>query len=251
PRSTPATYIGIFDEIRKLFASTQAARQMGFGPGHFSFNAEGGRCEACKGEGIITIEMQFMADITIPCEECHGKRFQKEVLEVRYRDKNIFDILEMTVDQAIEFFSAVNESQERRIVKRLRPLQDVGLGYLKIGQNSSSLSGGENQRVKLASFFADESREPVMYIFDEPTTGLHFNDIATLMRSFDRLITMGHTVLIIEHNIDVIKCADHIIDLGPEGGDGGGSIVCAGTPEQVAECAESHTGRFLKDKLNA
>ncbi len=249
-RSNPATYLKAFDEIRKLFASTQGAKQMGFGPGHFSFNSDGGRCEACKGEGVITIEMQFMADITIPCEECHGMRFKKEVLDVQYRGRNIYDILEVTVDQAIDFFSEVDGTQEKRIVKRLKPLQDVGLGYIKIGQNSSSLSGGENQRVKLASFFADESREPVMYIFDEPTTGLHFNDIATLMRSFDRLISMGHTVVIIEHNMDVIKCADHVIDMGPEGGDRGGTVVCAGTPEEVAACPGSYTGRFLKEKLN-
>ncbi len=248
-RSNPATYLKAFDEIRKLFASTQAAKQMGFTASHFSFNSEGGRCEACKGEGVITIEMQFMADITLPCEECHGKRYQKEILEVEYRGKNIYDILEMTVDGAIEFFSEEGGAQERKIVKRLKPLQDVGLGYLKIGQNSSTLSGGETQRVKLASFFADESKEPVMYIFDEPTTGLHFQDIATLLRSFDRLIAMGHTVLIIEHNMDVIKCADHVIDMGPEGGDAGGTVVCTGTPEEIAACPRSYTGRFLKEKL--
>ncbi|MCM1162741.1 MAG: excinuclease ABC subunit UvrA [Muribaculaceae bacterium] len=249
-RSNPATYLKAFDEIRKLYASTQAARQMGFTAAHFSFNSDGGRCEACKGEGSITIEMQFMADITIPCEECHGKRYKKEILDIEYRGKNIYDILEMTVDEAIEFFGTDSDTQTKRIVKRLKPLQDVGLGYIKIGQNSSSLSGGENQRVKLASFFADESNEPQIYIFDEPTTGLHFNDIATLLKSFDRLISMGHTVLIIEHNMDVIKCADHVIDIGPEGGDAGGSVVCTGTPEQIAACPESYTGRFLKDKLN-
>ncbi|MCM1522638.1 MAG: excinuclease ABC subunit UvrA [Muribaculaceae bacterium] len=250
-RSNPATYLKALDEIRKLFASTQAAKQMGFTAAHFSFNSEGGRCEACKGEGSITIEMQFMADITIPCEECHGKRYQKEILDVEYRGKNIYDILEMTVDEAIEFFSEDKDVQTKRIVKRLQPLQDVGLGYIKIGQNSSTLSGGENQRVKLASFFADESKEPQMYIFDEPTTGLHFNDIATLLRSFDRLISMGHSVLIIEHNMDVIKCADHVIDIGPEGGDAGGTVVCAGTPEEVAACAESYTGKYLRKELKA
>lgn len=249
-RSNPATYLKAFDEIRKLYASTQAAKQMGFTQSHFSFNSDGGRCETCKGDGFITIEMQFMADITIPCEECGGKRYQKEVLEVEYRGKNIYDILEMTVDQAIEFFSEEPGAQEKRIVKRLQPLADVGLGYIKIGQSSSSLSGGENQRVKLASFFADESRQPTMYIFDEPTTGLHFNDIATLMRSFDRLISMGHSVVIIEHNMDVIKCADHIIDIGPEGGDAGGYIVATGTPEEVAANPESYTGKFLKEKLH-
>lgn len=193
--------------------------------------------------------MQFMADITIPCEECHGQRYKKEVLEVKYRGKNIYDVLEMTINQAIDFFGEEAGTQEKRIIRRLKPLQDVGLGYVKIGQNSSSLSGGENQRVKLASFFADEAKEPTMYIFDEPTTGLHFNDIATLMKSFDRLISMGHTVVIIEHNMDVVKCADHVIDIGPEGGDAGGYIVATGTPEEIASCEQSHTGRYLKDKL--
>ncbi len=248
-RSNPATYLKAFDEIRKLFASTQAAKQLGFTASDFSFNSEGGRCEECKGEGFITIEMQFMADITIPCESCHGRRYQKEILEVEYRGKNIYDILEMTIDGAIEFFSEADGAQVRRIIKRLKPLSDVGLGYIKIGQNSSSLSGGENQRVKLASFFADEKAEPTMYIFDEPTTGLHFHDIATLLKSFEHLISLGHTVVIIEHNLDLIKCADHIIDIGPEGGDKGGSLVVAGTPEEVAACERSYTGRFLKDGI--
>lgn len=249
-RSNAATYLKAFDEIRRLYASLQESKQMGYTPAYFSFNADGGRCPACKGDGSITIEMQFMADITIPCEECHGHRFKKEILDVKYRGQSIYDILEMTVDRAVEFFSEEAGAAEKRIIKRLKPLQDVGLGYIKIGQDSSSLSGGENQRVKLASFFADESREPAMYIFDEPTTGLHFSDISTLMRSFDRLISMGHSVVIIEHNMDVIKCADHIIDMGPEGGDGGGNVVVAGTPEQVAECGASYTGMALRDKLN-
>lgn len=248
-RSNPATYLKAFDEIRKLFASTQGAKQMGFSASDFSFNSEGGRCEECKGEGYINIEMQFMADITIPCEACHGKRYQKEILEVEYRGKNIYDILEMTINQAIEFFAEANGAQENRIIKRLKPLQDVGLGYIKIGQNSSSLSGGENQRVKLASFFADENKEPTMYIFDEPTTGLHFHDIATLMKSFDKLISLGHTVVIIEHNMDVIKCADHVIDIGPEGGDKGGEVVATGTPEEIAHNPNSYTGKFLSSKL--
>lgn len=248
-RSNPATYLKAFDEIRKLFASTQAAKQMGYSASDFSFNSEGGRCEECKGDGYITIEMQFMADITVPCESCHGKRYQKEILEVEYRGKNIYDILEMTIDQAIEFFNEDGGTQEKRIVKRLQPLSDVGLGYIKVGQNSSSLSGGENQRVKLASFFADEKAEPTLYIFDEPTTGLHFHDIATLMKSFDRLIALGHTVLIIEHNMDVVKCADHVIDIGPEGGEAGGQLVVTGTPEEVARCEKSYTGKFLKEKL--
>lgn len=249
-RSNPATYLKAFDEIRKLFASTQAAKQMGYNASDFSFNSDGGRCEECKGEGFITIEMQFMADITIPCESCHGKRYQKEILEVEYRGKNIYDILEMTIDQAIDFFGESGGAQENRIVKRLQPLSDVGLGYIKVGQNSSSLSGGENQRVKLASFFAEEKIEPTIYIFDEPTTGLHFHDIATLMKSFDRLISLGHTVLIIEHNLDVIKCADHIIDIGPEGGHDGGSLIATDTPEEIARCEASYTGRFLKEKLS-
>ncbi|MBD5250228.1 MAG: excinuclease ABC subunit UvrA [Barnesiella sp.] len=248
-RSNPATYLKAFDEIRKLYASQQAAVQLGLTPGDFSFNAEGGRCEECKGEGYITIEMQFMADITIPCESCHGMRYTRDVLDVHYRGKSIYDVLEMTVNQAIEFFSEEPGTIEKRIVKRLKPLQDVGLGYIKVGQSSSSLSGGENQRVKLASFFADENSRPTMYIFDEPTTGLHFNDIALLLKSFDRLIEAGHTVVIIEHNVDVIKRADHVIDMGPEGGRDGGTVVVAGTPEQVASCKESYTGQFLKEKL--
>ncbi len=248
-RSNPATYLKAFDEIRKLYAAQQAAVQLGLTPGDFSFNAEGGRCEECKGEGYITIEMQFMADITIPCESCHGKRYTRDVLDVLYRGKSIYDVLEMTVNQAIEFFSEEPGTIEKRIVKRLKPLQDVGLGYIKVGQSSSSLSGGENQRVKLASIFADENSRPTMYIFDEPTTGLHFNDIALLLKSFDRLIEAGHTVVIIEHNIDVIKRADHVIDMGPEGGRDGGTVVVAGTPEQVAACEASYTGKFLKEKL--
>ena len=248
-RSNAATYLKAFDEIRALYADQQGAKQMGFTPAYFSFNAEGGRCEECKGEGKITIEMQFMADITIPCESCGGKRFKRDVLEIEYRGKNIFDILEMTVNQAIEFFSENPGTIERRIVKRLQPLADVGLGYIKLGQSSSTLSGGENQRVKLAYFLAMEKAEPTMFIFDEPTTGLHFHDINLLMDSFNRLISRGHTVIIIEHNIDVIKCADHIIDLGPEGGAAGGSLVACGTPEQIAASAASHTATILKDKI--
>ncbi len=249
-RSNPATYLKAYDEIRKLFADQQSAKQMGFSPAHFSFNAEGGRCEECKGDGTITIEMQFMADITIPCEACHGERFKRDVLDIEYRSKNINDILNMTVNQAIEFFGETTGSSERKIVNRLRPLQDVGLGYIKLGQSSSTLSGGENQRVKLAYFLANDKPQPTMFIFDEPTTGLHFHDINTLMKSFDRLISQGHTVIIIEHNMDVIKCADHVIDIGPEGGEAGGNIVITGTPEEVAKCAKSHTGQFLIEKLS-
>lgn len=248
-RSNPATYLKAYDEIRRLFADQQGAKQMGFPPSYFSFNAEGGRCEECKGEGVINIEMQFMADITITCEACNGKRFKHDVLEIQYRGKNIYDILEMTVDQAILFFSESTGPTEKKIVKRLKPLQDVGLGYIKLGQSSSTLSGGENQRVKLAYFLASESQNPTMFIFDEPTTGLHFHDINTLMDSFDRLIAQGHTVIIIEHNMDIIKCADHIIDIGPEGGDAGGRIVATGTPEQIASASDSHTGRYLAEKL--
>lgn len=249
-RSNPATYLKAWDEIRQLFASQQLARQMGFPAGHFSFNAEGGRCEQCKGEGVITIEMQFMADITVPCEECHGKRFKPEILEVQYLGKNIYDVLELTVDEAIEFFGQEDSAQCRRIVARLLPLQQVGLGYIKLGQSSSTLSGGENQRVKLAYYLSNEKAQPTMFIFDEPTTGLHFHDINTLLKSFNRLIEKGHTIIIIEHNLDVIKCADHIIDIGPEGGAQGGNLVVAGTPEQVAACQRSYTGKYLKQKLN-
>lgn len=248
-RSNPATYLKAFDEVRRLFSEQQGAKQMGFTPGYFSFNAEGGRCEECKGEGTITIEMQFMADIVIPCEACHGQRFKSDVLEITYNGKNINDVLNMTVNQAVEFFGESSDSICRKIVRRLKPLQDVGLGYIKLGQSSSTLSGGENQRVKLAYFLAQEKPEPTMFIFDEPTTGLHFHDINTLMDSFNRLIAQGHTVIIIEHNLDVVKCADHVIDIGPEGGELGGNIVAAGTPEEIMACDASYTGYFLKEKL--
>ncbi len=248
-RSNPATYLKAFDEIRKLFSDQQLSKQMGFTPAYFSFNTEGGRCEECKGEGTITIPMQFMADIEIPCEVCHGKRFKQEVLDVEYRGKNIYDFLEMTVNQAIEFLSESPGSQEKKIIKRLKPLQDVGLGYIKLGQSSSTLSGGENQRVKLAYFISQEKDDHTLFIFDEPTTGLHFHDISTLMKSLNRLVEKGNTVLIIEHNMDVIKSADWIIDVGPEGGDAGGMIVAEGTPVQVAKVENSYTGKFLKEKL--
>ncbi|EHL88526.1 excinuclease ABC subunit UvrA [Coprobacter fastidiosus] len=248
-RSNPATYLKAFDEIRKLYAEQQAAKQMGFTPAYFSFNVEGGRCEECKGDGTITVEMQFMADITLTCESCHGKRFKQDILEIEYRGKNINDVLEMTINQAIEFFSEQQGSTEKKIIKRLKPLQDVGLGYIKLGQASSTLSGGENQRVKLAYFLSNEKQEPTIFVFDEPTTGLHFHDIKTLLKAFDSLIEKGHTVVIIEHNMDVIKCADYVIDMGPEGGDKGGFLVCAGTPEEIASCEKSYTGKYLKDKL--
>ncbi len=248
-RSNAATYLKAFDEIRHLFADQQGAKQMGFNASYFSFNAEGGRCENCKGEGTITVSMQFMADITLECEVCKGKRFKQEVLDIEYRGKNINDILDMTVNQAIEFFGEVDATAEKRIIKRLKPLQDVGLGYIKLGQSSSTLSGGENQRVKLAYYLSNERQEPTIFIFDEPTTGLHFHDISTLMKSLNALIERGHTVIIIEHNLDVIKCADHIIDMGPEGGDAGGKVVCTGTPEEVAACPQSYTGIFLRNKI--
>jgi excinuclease ABC subunit A len=248
-RSNPVTYLKAFDEIRKLFAAQPLAKQMDFTPAYFSFNVEGGRCEECKGEGTITVEMQFMADIQLECESCHGKRFSPEVLEIEYRGLTIYDILEMTVDQAIEFFAGQKGAAEKKIVKRIQPLQDVGLGYLKLGQASSTLSGGENQRVKLAYYLGEEKTQPTIFIFDEPTTGLHFHDIRTLLKAFDALIERGHTVIIIEHNMEVIKCADHIIDIGPEGGNAGGYLVCEGTPEEIVRCEQSHTGRFLKDKL--
>lgn len=248
-RSNPATYLKAFEEIRALMASQQAAKQMDMPASYFSFNAEGGRCEACKGEGRITIEMQFLADVTIECEECHGKRFKREVLEIKYRDKNIYDILEMTVDDAIRFFSETDGTAERRIVQRLRPLHDVGLGYIRLGQSSSTLSGGENQRVKLAYYLSLGSSSPQIFIFDEPTTGLHFHDINLLLKAFNDLIALGHTLVIVEHNLDVVKCADHVIDLGPEGGRAGGYIVATGTPEEIAKNPASITGRYLSQKL--
>ena len=245
-RSNPVTYLKAYDEIRKLFAEQPLAKQMGYTAGFFSFNSEGGRCEECKGEGTITVEMQFMADLVLECEACHGKRFKADTLLVTYHEKNIHDILEMTVNQAVEFFT---EHGAKKVVRRLKPLQDVGLGYVKLGQSSSTLSGGENQRVKLAYYLSLEKSEPTMFIFDEPTTGLHFHDIKKLLESFNALIQRGHTIVIIEHNMEVIKCADHIIDIGPEGGDRGGQLVACGTPEEVAQCEASYTGRFLKDKL--
>ncbi len=248
-RSNPATYLKAFDEIRKLFSEQQLSVQMGFTPGYFSFNSEGGRCEECKGEGTVTIPMQFMADITVPCEVCHGKRYKQEVLDVEYRGKNIFDFLEMTIDEAIEFLKQNEGTQEKRIIKKLMPLHEVGLGYLKLGQSSSTLSGGENQRVKLAYFISQEKQGHTVFIFDEPTTGLHFHDISILLNSLNKLVEKGHTVIIIEHNMDMIKSADWIIDIGPEGGDAGGEIVAEGTPEDVVSAGKGYTGKFLKGKL--
>ena len=243
-RSNPVTYLKAYDDIRRLFSEQQLAEQLGFTPAHFSFNTPGGRCEACQGEGTITIEMQFMADLILECEQCHGRRFKQDVLDVHYRGKSIYDILCMTVNQAVDFFS--QDPACERIVKRLKPLQDVGIGYIQLGQSSSTLSGGESQRVKLASFLTQEEGHPTIFVFDEPTTGLHHKDIEVLLEALNRLISKGHTVIIIEHNPAVILAADHVIDLGPEGGKEGGNIVCCGTPEEVAQCADSYTGHYLK-----
>ena len=245
-RSNPATYVKAYDAIRDLFADQPLSKQLGFTPQYFSFNADGGRCDECKGAGVITVEMQFMADLVLECEACHGHRFKHDILDVRYEGKNIDDVLNMTISEAIQFFG---EHQQKAIVNRLKPLEDVGLGYIKLGQNSSTLSGGENQRVKLAYFIGQERQEPSLFIFDEPTTGLHFHDIQRLLHAFDALIERGHTILIIEHNMEIIKCADHVIDLGPDGGDRGGNLVACGTPEEIAVCKESITGKFLKEKL--
>ncbi len=247
-RSNPVTYLKAFDEIRKLFADQQLAIQMGFTPTHFSFNTPGGRCEQCQGEGTITIQMQFMADLVLECEQCHGKRYKQDVLDVLYRGKSIYDVLEMTVDEAIEFFS--EDPECKKIVQRLRPLQQVGIGYVKLGQSSSTLSGGEAQRVKLAAFLAQESSSPTLFIFDEPTTGLHSKDIGVLLKAFDALISKGHTIIVIEHNPHVILAADHVIDLGPDGGEAGGQIVFEGTPEQLAQCKNSFTGQYISNVIH-
>lgn len=250
-RSNPVTYLKAYDEIRKLYAEQPAAKYQGFTPAHFSFNIDGGRCDECQGEGTIKVEMQFLADVYLVCESCHGKRFREEILEVRYRDLNIDEILNLTVTQAIEFFSRGKDATERRIVKKLQSLEDVGLGYVRLGQSSSTLSGGESQRVKLASFLAREKDTPTLFIFDEPTTGLHFHDIRKLLDSFQALMGRGHTIIIIEHNPEVIKSADWVIDLGPEGGNEGGRIVFEGTPEELILCEDSHTGRALLGKIPA
>ena len=242
-RSNPVTYLKAYDEIRRLYAEQPLAKQLGYTSTHFSFNTPGGRCETCQGEGTITIEMQFMADLILECEQCHGQRFKQDVLDVHYRGKSIYDILCMTVNQAVEFFS--EDPNCAHIVKRLKPLQDVGIGYVQLGQSSSTLSGGESQRVKLASFLAQEDNTPTIFVFDEPTTGLHHKDIEVLLKALNRLISKGHTVIIIEHNPAVILAADHVIDLGPEGGKEGGNIVCCGTPEEVAQCKDSYTGKYL------
>jgi excinuclease ABC subunit A len=249
-RSNPVTYLKAYDEIRKLYSEQQASVQNNFKPSHFSFNIEGGRCEECQGEGIIKVEMQFMADVELTCESCKGMRFKKEILEVKYHGKNIHDILEMTIEEAIDFFVLNNGKTEKRIAVKLQPLADVGLGYVKMGQSSSTLSGGESQRVKLAYFLSQERGSGhILFIFDEPTTGLHFHDIKKLLKSLNALIDHGHSVVLIEHNQEVIKCADWVIDLGPEGGDMGGSLVFAGKPEDLVNCTESYTGKYLSSKL--
>ena len=245
-RSNPATYVKAYDAIRDLFADQPLSKQMGFTAQYFSFNADGGRCDECKGAGVITVEMQFMADLVLQCEACHGRRFKRDILDVRYEGKNIDDVLNMTISEALEFFAAHGQ---KTIVNRLKPLEDVGLGYIKLGQNSSTLSGGENQRVKLAYFIGQEKQEPTLFIFDEPTTGLHFHDIERLLAAFNALIARGHSILIIEHNMEIIKCADHIIDMGPDGGDRGGEVVATGTPEQIAACEKSLTGKYLRGEL--
>nr|MBC8314050.1 ATP-binding cassette domain-containing protein [Bacteroidota bacterium] len=252
-RSNPATYIKAFDEIRHLFADQKLAKVRGYKPGYFSFNIAGGRCEECEGDGVQKIEMQFMADISLTCDVCQGKRFKEEVLDVKYREKTIVDILEMTVEEAIVFFTHDSHptTSEKRILSRLKSLQDVGLGYLKLGQSSSTLSGGEAQRIKLAFFLSKgNTGKPTLFIFDEPTTGLHFHDIHKLLVAFDSLIRIGHSVLVIEHNPEIIKSADWIIDLGKEGGDEGGHVVFAGTPEELVKCKESYTGYYLRKKIN-
>ena len=249
-RSNPVTYLKAYDEIRKLFAEQQASVQNNFKASHFSFNVEGGRCEECQGEGVIRVEMQFMADVELTCEACKGMRFRKEILEVKYHDKNIYDVLEMTIDDAISFFGSHKGKTESRITEKLQPLSDVGLGYIKLGQSSSTLSGGESQRVKLAYFLSQEKEKGhILFIFDEPTTGLHFHDINKLLKSLNALVDHGHSVILIEHNQEVIKSCDWIIDLGPEGGEAGGNIIFQGTPEAIVECKESYTGYFLRNKL--
>src|SRR5690554_3184436 len=246
-RSNPVTYIKAYDDIRNVFAQQKLSKLRNFLPKHFSFNVDGGRCETCKGEGSVTIEMQFMADVHLECETCNGKRFKKETLEVTYHQKNIDDILNMTIDDAIAFFE---RQGDKKICNKLQPLQDVGLGYVQLGQSSSTLSGGEAQRIKLASFLVKgATKDKVLFVFDEPTTGLHFHDIKKLLKSFEALIANGHSVMVIEHNLDLIKCADYIIDIGPEGGENGGNLIAFGTPEEVTKNKNSVTGEYLKGKL--
>ena len=244
PRSNPATYTGVFNDIRELYAQTPDAKQKGYKANRFSFNVKGGRCEACEGDGIVKIEMHFLADVYVPCEVCGGKRYNRETLDVKFKGKSIFDVLEMTVDEGAEFFEA-----QPKIYRKLKTLQDVGLGYIKIGQSATTLSGGEAQRVKLATELSKRSTGKTIYILDEPTTGLHTADVHRLTTVLDMLVNAGNTVVVIEHNLDIIKTADYIIDLGPEGGKGGGTIVKTGTPEEIADCENSYTGQYLKPLL--
>ena len=244
PRSNPATYTGVFSDIRSLFVNLPEAKIRGYKPGRFSFNVKGGRCEACSGNGYKTIEMNFLPDVMVPCEVCHGKRYNRETLEVRYKGKSIADVLDMTINQAVEFFDTVPN-----ILHKIKTIQDVGLGYIKLGQPSTTLSGGESQRVKLATELSKRDTGKTLYILDEPTTGLHFEDIRILMNVLQQLVDRGNTVVIIEHNLDVIKLADYIIDMGPEGGRGGGKVLSTGTPEEVALSKEGYTPRFLKEEL--
>ncbi|HRN41612.1 MAG TPA: excinuclease ABC subunit A, partial [Vicingus sp.] len=249
-RSNPVTYIKAYDDIRNLFSSQKLAKSRGFKPSHFSFNIDGGRCDVCKGEGEITVEMQFMSDIHLKCEVCNGKRFKDEILEIKVGDKHIADVLEMTIDEAIVYFSSLEDTNANKVVQKISTLQEVGLGYVHLGQSSNTLSGGEAQRVKLASFLGKkDTTENLLFIFDEPTTGLHFHDIKKLLKAFNALIAQGHSLIVIEHNLDVMKCADWIIDIGPEGGDKGGYIVFEGIPEDLVKCKESFTGKYLEDKL--
>ena len=244
-RSNPVTYVKAYDAIRKLFTNQQLSKINGYKPKHFSFNVEGGRCETCKGDGEVVVEMQFLADVRLECEDCGGKRFKQEILDVAYKGKNIFEVLDMSIEESLEFFSF-----EKDIITKLKPLNDVGLGYVKLGQASSTLSGGEAQRVKLASFLVKERvTEKILFIFDEPTTGLHFHDIRKLLDALNALVEKGHTVIVVEHNMEVIKSADWIVDLGPEGGEDGGHLVFEGTPEELSEVKGSYTGMYLKEKL--
>lgn len=245
PRSNPATYTSVFDDVRDLFSQTNAAKLHGYTKGRFSFNVKGGRCEACKGDGIIKIEMNFLPDVYVPCEVCHGARYNSETLEIEYKGKNIAQILEMTVDEGLKFFAAIP-----KIKRKLQTIVDVGLGYVQLGQPATTLSGGEAQRMKLASELHRKSNGKTFYILDEPTTGLHTEDIKNLLKVLERLVELGNTVLVIEHNLDVIKTADYLIDLGPEGGEGGGTIVGTGTPEQLVLNSRSYTGKYLKVMLN-
>ena len=244
PRSNPATYTGAFDIIRDVFANTNEAKMRGYKKGRFSFNVKGGRCEACKGDGILKVEMHFLSDVYVPCEVCHGKRYNRETLEVKYKGKNIYEVLDMTVEEAIDFFK-----NHERVLRKLETLRDVGLSYIKLGQSSTLLSGGEAQRIKLATELSKRATGRTLYILDEPTTGLHSEDVNKLIKVLEELVDRGNTVITIEHNLDVIKCADHIIDLGPEGGEGGGQVIFAGRPEEIIKCKNSYTGEFLKNKL--